>query len=165
LKSGERVAVLSNLNRMYQNRCSLLDVTVREVKTLDAETRTIRECGEKLKETASPVLATRLLAEAACVAGPNISFNRITSSYSFASKVILLGKRRKKVPDLSRPVLLLTIEGLALNADDVSSFVERLKKTGAFTSIRDEGSWDLRQSGMELKQFTIKLAVGDAGEG
>ena len=109
-------------------------------------------------------LATQHLAEIACAAGPNISFNKITSSYSFASKTILLGKRRKRVPDTSRPVLLLTLEGTARNAEDVSSFVERLKRTGAFTSIRDEGSWDLRQSGMEMKQFTIKLAVGDAEE-
>jgi type IV pilus assembly protein PilM len=165
LKSGQRKGVLNNLNQMYQSRCDLLQMSSGKVEKLRVTTGEFEKLEKKLENTASPFLLTRLLAEITCVSGLDISLTRLETAYSFGRMEIIKNKKKETVIDYSRPVVAITVQGFALDSDDVSEFVDRIKKTGAFSTVRDEGAWNAQQaSGVVLKQFTIKLAVGETTE-
>lgn len=164
IKSEQRLAILNNLHEIYQKRSQELDANTKEVERLTALIKTNVKLEKELSTTVCPILATRVLAEVVGVAGTEIRLGKISGDFSYGSRQIVEGKKKKHKTDYEHPIFHLTLEGKATNAAEVSHFVERLKKTGAFSSVRDEGSWDISRSGTDQKQFTIKLAVGEGRE-
>lgn len=163
-KSEQRLTRLNSLNDMFVNRSNLLQMNTKAVDQLKTLTSDFVDRESQLAMTICPVLPSRVLAEIVCVAGPGISLGSMSADFSYDTKQVAYGKKGKKtrqVADHANPRLHLTLVGKASSADEVSLFVERLKKTGAFSSIRDEGSWDVTRTNSDQKQFTIKLTVGE----
>ncbi len=163
-KSEQRLTRLNSLNDMFVNRSNLLQMNTKAVDQLKTLSSDFVGRENELAMTICPLLPSRVLAEIVCVAGPGISLGMMSADFSYDTRQEAYGKKGKKtrqVTDHANPRLFLTIVGKAASADEVSLFVERLKKTGAFSSIRDEGSWDVLRTNSDQKQFTIKLTVGE----
>ncbi len=163
-KASQRLTRLNSLNDMFVSRSNLLQMNTKAVDQLKTLSSNFVDRESQLSMTVCPVLPSRVLAEIVCVAGPGISLGMMSADFSYDTRHEAYGKKGKKtrqVTDHANPRLFLTVVGKAASADEVSLFVERLKKTGAFSSIRDEGSWDVLRNNSDQKQFTIKLTVGE----
>jgi len=163
-KSEQRQAVLGELQEMCIQRAEVIQGNSKRVELLTSDLTKLQQEQECLSNVLCPFLPSRVLAEITKASPGEISIRKITTEFAFQNKTVLVGKRKKHVPDLSRPVLNVTIEGHAENDGDISDFVEKLKATGAFLDIEDLGSWNVQGKEATLKEFTLKLAVGGIEE-
>lgn len=163
-KSEQRQTVLSDLQQMCMQRAEVIQGNSKRVELLTGDLVKLHKEREELSGAVCPFLLSRVLAEIAQASPQEVSITKISTEFSYHNKVILVGKRKKTVQDLSKPVLNVTVEGHAEDDGEVSTFVERLRATGAFPDIDDLGSWNVRGKESTLKEFTLKLVVGGIEE-
>jgi|GEM_PF-2891790 len=160
-KNEERLTVLEGINNRYMGRSNLIQMNSKEVDRLVQITSDFKVETDNLSETICPILPTRVLAEIVNAGNVGISLGRISASFSFKLRDATIGKRTQQVLDISRPIYYLNVEGFASSSDELSTYVSGLRNSNAFASVRDEGFWDVEVRGETLKQFNLKLVVGE----
>jgi len=160
VKSGQREVLLGNICGMFKSRCEMMELTSESVAKLLKESKKLKNREKVLLQASCPLLPTRVLAEITRATGPGISLGKMSMNFTFGKSVVKSGKKKKTVVDYSKPILMMTIEGVAASPEEVSLFVGRLKDSGAFSSIHDDGFSNVRGENMMQKQFTVRLEIG-----
>jgi Tfp pilus assembly PilM family ATPase len=162
-KSEQRLWALNSLNKVCQDRSNQVEANKNEVSLIQTKSQIYITREEDLSTTVCPILPTRVLAEIVRVAGSGISLVDVQGDFIHGTQRITSGRRKQQPSVLpsDSPLFLLNIEGKAASSEDVTLFVERLKETGAFSSIREEGFWDDQSPDSNQKKFTIKVTVGE----
>jgi len=161
----QRAEKLRQISRMVYSRCSQIDMKNMSVQELKGEEKSLEEKLVQLNRIRPLARTSRIVAEVAKAAGDGITMREFMLYRTQDSTGRDQPVNERIDGGIRRPSFVIHVAGLARTSMDLSGFVEKLTRSKAFSSIRDEGYEDEMMREAAFKAFSLTLTVGGSRDG